>query len=135
MALAARNLVVRVRTSDNGAFHVVDDLKEASMSQSGNNQDVSTFGSAWIRRIQGLKDATYSLSGFYNPSDADGQAALRAAWLGDAPITVQFLPDGTTGFQQSVRVSTYEVSASVDGVQEVSIELEGDGAISAVPAV
>lgn len=134
MALAARNLVVRVGSSDTGPFNVVDDLKEASMSQSGNNQDVSTFGSQWIRRIQGLKDASYSLSGFYNAGDADGQVALRSAWLTDSPLFVQFLPDGGNGFAQQVRVSTFEVSASVDGVQEVSIELEGDGPITAVTA-
>lgn len=134
MALAARNLVVKVGSSENGSFNTVADLKEASMSQSGNNQDVSTFGSDWIKRIQGLKDATYSLSGFYNGGDTNGQKALRDAWLGDDPIFVQFLPDGTTGFKQAVKVSSYEVSASVDGVQEVSIELEGDGPISSVTA-
>jgi predicted secreted protein len=45
---------------------------------------------------------------------------------------VQFLPDGTTGFKQAVKVSSFEMSASVDGLVEVSIELEGNGAISTV---
>ena len=135
MANAGKNLVVKVGTSATGPFNTVQDLKEASISQSGNNQDVSTFGSDWIRRIQGLKDASYSLSGYYDGADASGQVALRSAWLNDSPVFVQFLPDGSTGFQQEVKVSTYEVSASVEGAQEVSIELEGNGPITAVPAV
>lgn len=111
MATAGKNLDVRVSTAATGTFNSVADLNEASISQSGNNQDVSTFDSDWIRRIQGLKDASYSLSGFYNPTDAAGQTLLRTSWLNDTPLFVQSLPDGTTGFQQEVKVSTFEVSA------------------------
>jgi predicted secreted protein len=132
MANAGKDMVVRVAASSAGPFTAVADLKEASLSQSGNNQDVSTFGTEWIRRIQGLKDASYSLSGFYAPGDADGQVAIRDAWLAGTPLFVQFLPDGSTGFQQEVRVSTYEVSAAADATQDVSIELEGTGPITAV---
>lgn len=134
MATAGRNLVVKLGTTATGTFTTIADLKEASISQAGNNQDVSTFDSDWTRRIQGLKDATYSLSGYYNGADTAGQGALRGSWLNDSPVFVQFLPDGTTGFQQEVKVSTFEVSAAVDGAQEVSIELEGNGPITAVPA-
>lgn len=132
MATAGRNLVVQLGTTAGGSFSTIADLKEATMTQSGNNQDVSTFDSDWIRRIQGLKDATYSLSGFYSADTAGGQAALRSSWLNDTPVFIRFLPDGTTGFQQEVKVSSYEVSAAVDGTIDVSIELEGNGAISAV---
>lgn len=132
MAIAGKNLVVRIATDASGPFSTVGSLKEASISQSGNNQDVSTFGSDWMVRIQGLRDASYSLSGYYDAADAAGQVAIRSAWLNDTPVFVQFLPDGSTGFQQEVKVSTYEVSASVDGAQEVSIELEGTGPISLV---
>lgn len=132
MAIAGKNLVVKVSGTQNGPFTTVLELKEASMSQAGNNQDVSTFDSDWIRRMQGLKDTTYSLSGFYAPADP-GQTAIRTAWAGDdSPLFVQFLPNGTAGFAQEVRVSSIEVSASADGAQEISIELEGAGPISAV---
>jgi predicted secreted protein len=132
MAIAGKTLVVKVGAATGGPFTAVKELKEASMSQSGNNQDVSTFGVAWIKRIQGLKDASYSLSGFYDSTDTAGQVAVRNAWLNDSSLFVQFLPGGTTGFQQEVKVSSYEVSASADGAQELSIELEGTGAITAV---
>jgi len=132
MAIAGKSMAVRVATTAAGTYTSVAEIKEASMSHAGNNQDISTFGSAWVLRLQGLKDATYSLSGFYNPTDTNGQVAIRNAWLNDTPLFVQFLPNGTNGFRQEVRVSSYEVSASADGAQEVSIELEGTGAIVAV---
>ena len=132
MAISGKSMTIKVATAAAGTYTNVAEIKEASMSQAGNNQDVSTFDNDWVLRLQGLKDATYSLSGFYNPTDANGQVAIRNAWLNDTPLFVQFLPNGTAGFRQEVRVSSYEVSASADGAQEVSIELEGNGAIVAV---
>lgn len=135
MAIAGKKLEVQVSTNGT-TFTAVKELKEASISQSGNNQDVSTFDSDFVRRIQGLKDATYSLSGYYDPTDTAGQVAIRSAWLNDTALHVQILPTGATGasagFKQEVKVSSFEVSASADGSAEVSIELEGNGTISIV---
>lgn len=132
MALTGRNMRVKVGTVTGGPFTVVADLNDVSMSMEGDNQDVSAFGSDYVKRLQGLKDASYSLSGYYNPTDTNGQAAIRSAYLNDTPLFVQFLPDGTTGFKQEVKVASFEVSAGVDGQVEVSIELEGSDAISLV---
>jgi hypothetical protein len=41
--------------------------------------------------------------------------------------------DGTNGFQQEVKCSKFQVDATVEGIVGVSIELEGNGAISATP--
>lgn len=132
MAMKGRGLVISVSTSETGNFSPVSDLNDASMSMEGDNQDISTFGSDYIKRLQGLKDASYSLSGFYDPTDTNGQVAIRSAFLDDSTLFVRFLPDGSTGFQQEVKVSSFEVSASADGVIEVSIDLEGTGPISLV---
>lgn len=131
MALKGRGL--KFKASTNGTtFNDVTELNSASMTHTGNNQDITKFGDAEIRRIQGLKDGTYSASGFYSGTDTQGQKAIRDAWLNDTALHVQFLPDGTTGFKQEVKVASYEVSASVDGSVEVSYELEGAGPITAV---
>lgn len=131
MAISGKNLAIKVGTAYPGTYTVVSELKEASMSQAGNNQDVSTFDQDWVRRMQGLRDDSYSLSGFYNPTDP-GQLAIRNAWFGDTVLFVQFLPNGAQGFVQEVKVSTFEISASAEGAQEVSIELEGAGQIQSV---
>lgn len=131
MALAGRKLKVNV--SGNGTtFNEVLQLNEATMTSEAENQDVSTFGSDFIQRIQGLKDTSYSLNGFYAPENTEGQLAIREAWLNNTPLYLQFLPDGTTGFQQEVKVSSFEVTASAEGTVEVAIEVEGSGAITAI---
>jgi predicted secreted protein len=132
MAMKGKNLRVKVGTAPAGPFSEVAELNDASMSMEGDNQDITTFTSDFIKRLQGLKDASYSLGGFYAPTDANGQLAIRSAWLNDTALYVQFLPDGVAGFQQQVLVSSFEVSAPADGVVEVSIELEGSDAITIV---
>ncbi len=131
MATAGKNL--RIKVSTNGTtFNLVADLNDATMSLSGDNQDITTFGQDYINRLQGLKDCTYSLGGFYKSDDTNGQVVIKSALLNDTALYVQFLPDGTTGFQQEVKVSSFELSASVDGTNDLSIDLDGTGAITTV---
>ncbi|WP_175074016.1 phage tail tube protein [Terribacillus sp. AE2B 122] len=131
MSLAGKNTVVKVST-DGEAFTQIQDLNEVTMPMESDNQDVSTFGSSNVKRLYGLKDTSFELNGFFNPEDAEGQLKIRQALVDNSPLFVQFLPDGTTGFQQEVKVASYEVSASADGVVELAIELEGTGAVTLI---
>lgn len=132
MALKGKSVVIQA-SSDDTTYNTVAELNDATMSFSGDNIDITSFGDNFINRIQGLKDNTFSLAGFYDPSDTNGQVAIRDAWLNDTAMHLQFLSDGTNGFKQEVKISSFEISAAVDGAVEVSIEAEGTGAVTAVP--
>jgi len=131
MAISGRNTVIKVST-DGTSFSPVAELNEGTATIEGDNQDVTRFGDAFVRRVLGLKDASYELSGFRDAEDTAGQEAILDALLNDTPLYVQFLGDGSVGFQQEVKVASFEESSSVDGVVEVSIELEGTGPITRV---
>lgn len=131
MALKGKNVVINVSTDDIDYYQVAE-LNDGTLTIDGDNIDVTEFGDDFINRIQGLKDGTYSLSGFRDPDDTDGQEAINSALLNDTSLYVQFLADGTTGFQQEVKVSTFETSAAVDGAVEISVDMEGSGSITAV---
>lgn len=126
--MKGKDMLIKTST-DGSTWYTVANLKEGTMNNNGDNQDITTFGKDYICRLQGLKDVSYSLSGFYDSTDTNGQIALRTAWLNDSTVYVGFLPDGTDGWEQKVKVSTFEISGGVDGVLELSIELEGDDAI------
>jgi predicted secreted protein len=131
MATSGRNTIIQVSTNGT-TWNTVAELNEGTATIEGDNQDVTRFGDSFVRRIQGLKDASYELSGFRSPSDTNGQEAILDALLNDTTLHVKFLGDGTNGFQQEVKVASFEESSSVDGVVEVSIELEGTGTITKV---
>lgn len=134
MALPGKNTLVKVSTTAGGAgaYTTVDEIQSVDFNESGASIDVTKFDDDWISRIQGLKDCKWSLKGFWDPADTNGQLAIRNAWLNDTELWVQILPNGTTGFKQQVLVSSFNISTGVSGVAEVSIDLEGTGAIAAV---
>lgn len=129
MALKGKGLKINVG-SDGETWNQVLGLNDGSMSIDGENIDVTEFCQDFINRIQGLKDGTYSLSGFYEPEDTTGQILIKTALLEDNDLYIQFLPDGTTGFEQEVKVDTFEVNATTDGAVEADISLEGNGTIT-----
>jgi predicted secreted protein len=131
MATSGRNTVIQVSTNGT-TWNTVAELNEATATIEGDNQDVTRFGDSFVRRILGLKDASYELSGFRDATDTNGQEAILDALLNDTTLHVKFLGDGTSGFQQEVKVASFEESTSVDGVVEVSIEFEGTGPVTRV---
>ena len=130
MAMKGKSFVAKTG-ADGVTWYDIDELNEASMNVAGENIDITKFGDDFVNRIQGIKDCTYSISGFYDPADTNGQLAMWTAFLADTDIWIAFLSDGSAGFEQEVKVSSFEISTSVDGAVEVSIELEGTGAIAA----
>lgn len=130
MPTAGKNTLVQVSTATAGTYTTIADMNNQSASLNGENLDVSAFGAAWRSRIQGLKDASYDVSGFWKSTDTAGQTAVRNAMVNDSTLFVQVLIDGTTTnyFKQEIKVSNYAVNSSVDGVVELSMSFEGSGA-------
>lgn len=130
--MKGRKVIVEVST-DGAAWNRVAGINSVSHSDLGNLQEVPEFGDESVRRIQGLRDGTWSLSGSYRPQDANGQMAIRQALRDESELHVRVLWDGVNGAKQPVKVDTFEVSAEAAGIVEVSIELAGDGATELVP--
>src|SRR5690554_4961606 len=58
--------------------------------------------------------------------------AIRDNYLNGTDLWIQILPDGTNGFEVKVLVSSFEISASVDGAVEFNAELESTEGVSEV---
>jgi predicted secreted protein len=132
MALAGSGMVISASVNGS-AWTAIDELNNATMACNGENIDITKFADTYRGRIQGIKDASYSLSGFYDSGDTNGQVAIRAAWAGNTAIYIKFTIDGTNGWSQQCKVSGFNINAAVDGAVEVTIDLEGTGTITTVP--
>lgn len=142
-ATAGISTVVQVCHTAGGTYVDVEDINSVSMSHSGNSIDVGVFNSGdFVKRILGIRDVSYSMSGFWNPTAGEGQALIRASWLGTGTGTlgtdlfVSFQPTpslaaGSKGFKQKVVVGSFDISSTADGVVEFSCDLEGNGAVVA----
>lgn len=102
---------------------VVGEAFEYSWSGEGDNQDKTAFGDDYIKRIQGLKDFTSSLSKFYVDSTFVDHLTDGAV------VVLEFYVDSSSAYDVRAWAicSSNEISASVDGLVEESIEFEGTG--------
>jgi len=131
MALAGKDVVVKYKTSEAGPANPIGGVNNVSLSDGRSNIDVTAFGAKDMERIAGLMDHPITVSGFYDGADP-GQQAIRDNYVNGTDLWIQLLPDGVTGFEVKVLVSSFEISASVDGAVEFNAELESTGAVTVV---
>lgn len=130
--LKGKSFLAKVATTSGGTYNTVVNMNSCSMNRSGENLDITTFTQDYINRLQGLKDCTYSLSGFHDAADTTGQTRIETAYENDSDLFFQFLPNGTTGWRQQVRVASIDIDVDVSGVVSKSYSLEGTGSIVTV---
>lgn len=122
-----------VATTLGGSYTVPAGLKNISFEINGAALDDSEFGVNWEQKIQGLKSFKITASGSFRVSDTNGQIAIRSSLISDTDLFAKVLPDGTNGFKGQVIVTKFATDPAVDGIVPVSIEMEGSGALTAVP--
>lgn len=125
---------VAITTSDNGTE--VCGIKSIDFGQNAELLDVTSFcDEQYRKRILGLRDATLSLSGDFNPTDA-GQAFIRANFDSGTDLFIAYYPVFTDtaatdfGFTAKFQVQDYNVTSAVDGLTEVSFTLMQAGDVS-----
>lgn len=127
MAIAGKNAVFKI-----GA-NTIQDLNEGSVTVNGETIEISVFaGGGWVQKIQGLKSADISISGYFSTTDTNGQLKLRTDFLAGVPTTMSALLDGTVGWTGSFLVTSLEYSASASDMVSFSASLESTGAITVV---
>ena len=108
-------------------------FRSGSISGEAGVEDGTTWGDNSHEYVPTLLDHAASFSGFFDGTATTGLDALLAAALGgnDAPI-MAWLPNGGAtagdrGYGIVADVTSYEVNDEVDGLIEVSAEVQGNG--------
>lgn len=134
MVLSGIDTIIQVSTVEDDAddaWETLYNMSSISMSHSGGSIDVGSFGTGdFSLRVLGMRDVTYSISGFFAVTDTSHQMVMNS-WLNDTDLWIKAIfNDGGAaedGFKQKVKVASIDVSAAVDGIIEFSLDLEGDG--------
>lgn len=130
-ALVANAAFISVSASDLGvsptlASEIAGQI-QFSVNISHELHDVTTFIAATDRvRTAKLRDATFTLSGFYEAGGTPFDALMTAALAGGI-IYVSVLYNGKTsasGHAFQLRVESTEISGSVDGMIEASFTMQ-----------
>ena len=106
-------------------------LTDVSQSRSTDTAETQTLGDASKEYLAGLKDATFSLEGKWDPAlDVILDAALGAS----STKTFEYGPAGTASgaikYVGECICTSYEVSTGIDGAAEFSAELQVTGDVT-----
>jgi predicted secreted protein len=108
-------------------------LTSVSFPQTVDTAEVSTLGATSKSYIVGLKDATISIEGIYDPT-ADGYLNTIAGLT--TATAFEYYPNGTPvgstkpKFSGNCILTSYEVSAPVDGAASFTAEFQVSGAVT-----
>jgi len=100
---------------------------------------VNVFGTEWSKSNVGIKSWSATIEGFFDPTDTNGQAAIKDALFQNTLLqdfkvyvndTSYWCPDTTTDASAGCRVTSYNPSLSADNVARVSITISGSGPIT-----
>lgn len=101
---------------------VAAEAREYTVTLSASNQDASALGDTHVRRQQGLKDASGSIS-LWTTTDRYFEEALAAG----SPVVLDFYSDGNAAapdIRAWALISSDEISAAADGLAETAVEWE-----------
>lgn len=106
-----------------------------TLSNTADTAETTVFGLANKTYIAGLRDATVSFDGFYDPTSSTGSVAIvEAAMAGGTPVAMVYKPGGTATGQLSFTfnaiVTGYDTGSSLDGAVTVSGSAQVTGAIT-----
>ena len=124
---AGINCVIQVSASASTGYSGI--TRATSISTSGMARDLldaSHLGTIYKNRIYGLMNGSLSVTCDYNES-AGTQTLIRTSYVNRSDIWIQFMPDGSTGFNVQCLVSEFSFDVSVDGKITWSATFEFNG--------
>lgn len=117
-----------------GGYNLSSWFKEASVSNSFETAETTTFGNSAKTYITGLADGTMSLSGMFDGAAGAVDEYLSTVVGATASATATVCPEGLTygkaAFSCAARHTSYEISAPVGDVVSAKTEIKADGGIN-----
>jgi predicted secreted protein len=114
--------------------NAIAEIRSYSLEESGDTIDDSTMGDVSRTYLAGLRTFTGTIDVLWDETNTTGQLALTVG----ATITLNVYPEGAaTGdmyYHGSAIVTGRSISASYDGLVEMSISVQGTGPLTQATA-
>ena len=110
--------------------NAIAEIRSFSVEETGDTIDDSTMGDTARTYLAGLKTYTASIDCLWDETNATGQGALTVG----ATVTLNLYPEGATAgdiyYTGSAIVTGRTITASFDGLVEMSITCQGSGGLT-----
>ena len=136
MAVASYTTRFQVADTVGGTYSTMGGVNDVSITIGRTLIDTSDMdgSSDYTKRIAALKDIPISVSGFYGADTAflHLRDNFTSPTANDVFVKVLTGSGPDVGFQVQCMVESIDISASVDGAQEVSISLQSTGDLTLI---
>jgi len=108
---------------------------DASLSRSAETAETTVFGLSAKTFVAGLKDGTFSSSGFYDKTATTGSVyILEAVYAANASVACVYRPAGAGAGHYSYAfnaiLTQFDITGSVGDAVAISFELQIDGPVT-----
>ena len=110
-----------------------DEASNVTLDFSVPASDITSLADTYQNRVAGKPAATLSIDGFLDPAGSQGDATIFGD-LGGAAQTWDFEPDGTTGYNGYAIITSYRITAPVDGAITYNVSMNHNGTAAAADA-
>ena len=109
---------------------IEDELSSATINFEVPEADITSFNDAWQNFLAGKPTATLETSGYWDGASGQGDITIFGE-LGLEAEEYDFEPDGTTGYDGLAIVTSYSVTAPVNGPVTYALSLRHAGGTAA----
>jgi len=108
----------------------IAEIRSFSIEESADTLDITTMGDTARTYLSSLTNFTGSVDVFWDETDTSGQGALTIG----AEVTLNLYPEGDTSgdtyYTGTAIVTGRTINSSFDGLVEMSISVQGSGALT-----
>jgi predicted secreted protein len=122
MSIAAYTKSINVKTTGSTVW-LECPANNATLTLNADVLDDTDMTSTGFRsRIIGLRDWSISIPSWYDDTNT-ALTTLRSAWLARTKLDVQYLANGTSGFQGTCFVESFSLSGDVGSLEQADVSL------------
>jgi predicted secreted protein len=110
----------------------LDGISQFSISDSTDQIDITDMSDSNLRRrLSTMRDITISMSGQLESTSSAWQA-LKACYDAQSVVYIRIQTTATRGYTYAMLAESFEISASVDGAVDLSVNLNHEGTVDPI---
>jgi predicted secreted protein len=119
-----------VKVGTAGSDTAIAEIRSFSIEETADTLETTSMGDSSRTYVASLKQFTGSIDVFWDETNTGGQTALTAG----ASVTLNLYPEGATSgdtyYSGTAIVTGRTINSTFDGLVEMTISVQGDGALT-----
>jgi predicted secreted protein len=132
VALPGYNALISCATGASETYTPLDGISQFSVSDQTDQIDITDFTDSNLRRrLSTMRDITISMSGQLESTSSAWQR-VKACYDAQSVVYIRIQTTATRGYTYAMLAESFEISATVDGSVDLSVNLNHEGTVDPI---